>query len=134
MADFNSLARLIESVSALPVFHPFCEPRLTQISVSLPWALRHADGLNRILMRRALADLLPDEIRLRGTKCNFKTFFGAYFEGCLTTPSFAEAGVATARAMGLDWGPLLRTADIGAFGPRRQLFRLALVGRWLREQ
>jgi hypothetical protein len=85
-------------------------------------------------MRRALADLLPDEIRLRGSKCHFGTFFGAYFERCLETESFAEAGVATAGAMGLDWASLVEGAGIGDFAARRRLFRLALVGRWLRVQ
>jgi asparagine synthase (glutamine-hydrolysing) len=50
--------------------YPFLDRRLVEFCLALPGAQKLGGGLNRIIMRRALADVLPPKVRLRGWKAN----------------------------------------------------------------
>lgn len=48
--------------------YPFFDIRLLQFSLGLPFEQKMKDGQNRIVMRRAMKNILPDEIRWRHSK------------------------------------------------------------------
>src|SRR5207245_3354357 len=50
--------------------YPFLDRRLVESCLALPGSQKLRGGLNRAVMRRALADLLPPEVRDRGGKAN----------------------------------------------------------------
>ena len=50
--------------------YPFLDRRLVEFCLALPGHQKLAGGLNRAIMRRALADLLPPKVRSRGWKTN----------------------------------------------------------------
>lgn len=64
---------------------PFLDRRLIEYCLALPREQRIKDGLNRVIVRRALADLLPLAIRTRGGKGN-------------ANPAFAQALLRHGRA------------------------------------
>jgi asparagine synthase (glutamine-hydrolysing) len=47
---------------------PFFDRRVVEFCVALPRAQRVYRGMTRVVVRRALADLLPEEVRKRGAK------------------------------------------------------------------
>jgi asparagine synthase (glutamine-hydrolysing) len=44
---------------------PFCDYRLVQYVWNIPWKMKAVDGIEKGILRRALADLLPDDVRNR---------------------------------------------------------------------
>jgi asparagine synthase (glutamine-hydrolysing) len=50
--------------------YPYFDKRLVEFCVALPREQRIAHGVNRPILRRAMADLIPDEICRRGDKGN----------------------------------------------------------------
>lgn len=48
--------------------HPFFDKRLIEFCISLPREQRICDGCTRMVLRRALADLLPEKVLYRGGK------------------------------------------------------------------
>ncbi|MGC0417303.1 asparagine synthase (glutamine-hydrolyzing) [Embleya sp. AB8] len=48
--------------TGLEVRVPFCDHRLVEYVWNVPWAVRFADGEEKHLLRRAVADLLPDRV------------------------------------------------------------------------
>jgi asparagine synthase (glutamine-hydrolysing) len=50
---------------------PLSDPRIINFALQLPAEEFLKEGMDRSTMRRALKDLLPDELRLRSTKGNF---------------------------------------------------------------
>jgi asparagine synthase (glutamine-hydrolysing) len=68
---------------------PFFDRRVVELCLALPRTQRVYHGLTRVVVRRALADLLPEEVRTRGTKGgpnlnfvrNFLQFERATIEG-----------------------------------------------------
>lgn len=65
--DRTSMAHSIESRA------PFLDYRLVELTMTLPDALRLADGESKLVLRRALADLLPAKITQRADKRGFVT-------------------------------------------------------------
>ena len=47
---------------------PFFDRRVVEFCLALPRTQRVYHGMTRVVVRRALADLLPEEVRVRGTK------------------------------------------------------------------
>jgi asparagine synthase (glutamine-hydrolysing) len=45
---------------------PYCDHRLMQYLVNVPWAMKTAGGQRKSLLRSAVADLLPDSVLARG--------------------------------------------------------------------
>ena len=55
--------------------HPFFDPRLAEFCLALPPAQKLDGGLTRLVVRRALAGVLPPEVRDRGDKSNLAENF-----------------------------------------------------------
>jgi asparagine synthase (glutamine-hydrolysing) len=49
----------------LEVRVPFCDPRLIQYVWNIPWEMKNIDGMEKGILRRALAEVLPDDVRNR---------------------------------------------------------------------
>jgi asparagine synthase (glutamine-hydrolysing) len=45
--------------------HPFLDRRLVDFCLALPWELKVRDGWSKLVVRRATAGLLPDDVRWR---------------------------------------------------------------------
>jgi asparagine synthase (glutamine-hydrolysing) len=52
--------------------HPFRDRRLMEFCLALPPEQKLQNGLNRMVMRRSMAGIVPDEIVCRGDKVNFR--------------------------------------------------------------
>src|SRR5262249_55511016 len=65
--DRSSMAHSVESRL------PFLDYRLVEFLVCCPPSLKLRDGWSKWLLRSALADTLPEKIRLRRTKLGFNT-------------------------------------------------------------
>jgi len=50
---------------ALEVRVPFCDYRLVEYLWNVPWAMKTVDGVEKGLLRRAFADILPEDVRTR---------------------------------------------------------------------
>jgi len=48
--------------ASLEVRVPFCDHRLVQYLWNVPWSIKNADGMEKGLLRRAVADLLPPTV------------------------------------------------------------------------
>jgi asparagine synthase (glutamine-hydrolysing) len=56
----------------LSASHPFADRRLVEFCLALPSEQRLRQGWSRLVFRRALADVLPDEVRWRRDKSNLQ--------------------------------------------------------------
>jgi asparagine synthase (glutamine-hydrolysing) len=50
--------------------HPFADPRLAEFCLALPADQKLSDGWTRVVLRRAMADLVPEGVRWRRDKSN----------------------------------------------------------------
>jgi asparagine synthase (glutamine-hydrolysing) len=57
---------------ALEPRHPFYDRRVMEFCLALPAAQKMNQGWNRIILRRGLAQLLPPEVRERGSKTSLR--------------------------------------------------------------
>ena len=60
---------------AVDVRHPFMDKRLIEFCLALPSSQKLYQGWSRIVMRRAMAGILPEEIRWRGGKTDMNPNF-----------------------------------------------------------
>lgn len=60
---------------SLEVRHPFMDKRLVEFCLSLPSEQKLSQGWSRMIMRRGLANLLPEAIQWRGGKTNLTPNF-----------------------------------------------------------
>jgi asparagine synthase (glutamine-hydrolysing) len=60
---------------SLEARHPFMDKRLIEFCLALPPEQKLHQGWNRIVMRRALADVLPEQVRWRGGKTDMNPNF-----------------------------------------------------------
>jgi asparagine synthase (glutamine-hydrolysing) len=65
--DRSSMAHSVEARV------PFLDHRLVELAASLPSELKLAKGTTKIILREAMADLLPQEVRARRDKIGFAT-------------------------------------------------------------
>jgi asparagine synthase (glutamine-hydrolysing) len=71
---FATLDRTAALFRIEPCF-PFFDRRLAEFCLALPPELKMNQGWTRVIMRRALKDVLPEEIRWRGGKANLSPSF-----------------------------------------------------------
>ncbi len=64
--------------------HPFFDRKLAEFCVALPSGQKMSDGWTRLIMRRAMVGLLPEEIRRRPGKADF---LGSYIHAIVTMNS-----------------------------------------------
>ena len=89
----------------LEVRVPFCDHRLAEYVWNVPWEIKQIDGIEKGLLRRAVADLLPEPV-LRRPKSIYPTS---------ADPAYATAVHAKMRALLADPGaPLFQLIDHGA--------------------
>jgi asparagine synthase (glutamine-hydrolysing) len=55
--------------------YPFFDRRLMELCLALPADQKLRDGWSRVVMRRAMDGLLPDEVRWRASKANLSPNF-----------------------------------------------------------
>ncbi|MCC5636920.1 lasso peptide isopeptide bond-forming cyclase [Nostoc sp. CHAB 5844] len=64
----------ISSALAIEPRHPFLDKRLVELCLAVPAHLKFCNGFGRGVMRRAMKDILPEEVRHRGSKVDFYGF------------------------------------------------------------
>lgn len=70
MMDGNVL-HAIENTCNIEFRHPFFDKKLVEFVLSLPPEYRYSHGKGKILLRRAMKEILPEKIRLRNDKAEF---------------------------------------------------------------
>ena len=96
---------------------PFLDYRIAELTFGLPAADLAGDGLTKLLLRRALADVLPSVVRERSDKLGFVTPEARFFRGSLgemaadvfSSRAFRERGSSTRRRRG-DGSPRIAAA------------------------
>jgi asparagine synthase (glutamine-hydrolysing) len=79
--ESGAIPRGLEITNQLAAYHgleinfPFFDRRLMEYCVGIPPDQKLSDGWTRVVLRRAIKDHIPEDIRLRLTKADF----GAYF-------------------------------------------------------
>ncbi|RKO65541.1 asparagine synthase (glutamine-hydrolyzing) [Desulfofundulus salinus] len=66
--------------TGLEVRVPFCDHRLVEYAWNIPWEMKSCGGVEKGILRRALAGVLPQEVLLRRKSPYPKTHHPAYFE------------------------------------------------------
>ncbi|NLV59391.1 MAG: asparagine synthase (glutamine-hydrolyzing) [Clostridiales bacterium] len=64
--------------SGLEVRVPFCDHRLAEYMYAVPWTMKELGGYEKGLLRQAMADILPEKVRLRKKSPYPKTHNPAY--------------------------------------------------------
>jgi len=117
--------------------YPFLDQRLVEFLISIPAEQLLRPGQRRSLMRRALADLLPEEILRRRTKSSAGRYFGASLEkhwhtleSTLRAPVIARCGIVDQSQFLV----ALRQAKNGEFSTSSlRLFKALFLELWLRK-
>jgi asparagine synthase (glutamine-hydrolysing) len=81
----------------LDLRHPFEDRRIIELSLGLPASELREDGTTKLVLRRALHDLLPESVRTRTTKAEFSCVFDDALrelggEGAFRSLRLAEMG------------------------------------------
>ena len=128
-------SRCLERLYGVEGRHPFFHPPLVRFLLSLPIEERYHAGESKILMRRALQDLLTPAARRRIDK----TSYTAYFDWSLRThlglrlESLARSGSAWLEPY-VDWDRcrlVIRRFLAGSGVDRLAVWRLIALERWL---
>jgi asparagine synthase (glutamine-hydrolysing) len=61
------------------LIHPLAAMRIVEIGAAVPWSLRSQGGMSRVLIRRAVGDLLPREVAERRDKSRFIAPYADFF-------------------------------------------------------
>lgn len=69
----------------IEAIHPFLDKELIEISVAVSAATRFDEGLGRGVLRKAMVDILPEQVRLRTSKVDFSAYLFSYFEKLWTS-------------------------------------------------
>lgn len=64
----------ISATLAIEPRHPFLDKRLVELCLAVPAHLKFCNEFGRGVMRRAMKDILPEEVRRRGSKVDFYGF------------------------------------------------------------
>jgi asparagine synthetase B (glutamine-hydrolysing) len=135
VAGISRADRLVEGTTGVALVQPFFDSEIIQIASSIPWDLRQGPEGGRMLLRRAMRGILPEEIRLRTTKCHFSSFFASYFANSLETSAFQEGGRRLEFLLNRPWESInrssIRKMPYSLIVP---IFRVGLIGAWLRQQ
>jgi asparagine synthase (glutamine-hydrolysing) len=79
--ESGAIPRGLEITNQLAAYHgleisfPFFDRRLMEYCVGIPPDQKLSDGWTRVVLRRAIKDHIPEDIRLRLTKAEFGTYF-----------------------------------------------------------
>ena len=65
MANLLERKDRMSMACGLEVRVPFCDHRIAEYAWNIPWDIMNADGMEKGILRRAVADLLPEAIRGR---------------------------------------------------------------------
>jgi asparagine synthase (glutamine-hydrolysing) len=98
--------------------------------VSLPPALKIADGWSKVVLREALGDMLPSDVRKRRDKLGFATPEAEWLRrlgGPLVEETLRHAGRGVDRDGALGLWSRVRNGDASAAAP---LWRVVCFERW----
>jgi len=127
--------RCLERMHGVEGRHPFFNPALVRFLLSLPLETRYRAGESKILMRRALSDLLTPATRRRLDKTNYTGYFdwslrthlGSHLEDLAQRGSvWLEPYVDFDKAR-----PMIRRLLDGRDCDRLSVWRLVALERWL---
>jgi|GEM_PF-2991937 len=133
VSSAQRVSRLIESLTGVAVIHPFSDLRLLELGSALPEGLRYGEEGDRVVLRRAMKDSLPDSIRLRRTKSEYSQFFGRFFRQALASQMLSGEVPAIARVTSRSWAGVRAEASHSRHSVLRSVFRIAVTGAWLRQ-
>jgi len=117
--------------------YPFFDRRLIEFCLALPANQKLNRGWTRVVMRRALVDILPDRVRLRGGKANLSPAFTKGLAGpnaqLLKSTLLSPPGIAAAY---LDMGAVRKAYDHycseGAESDALAVWKATTLAEWLR--
>ncbi|MGD2080660.1 MAG: asparagine synthase (glutamine-hydrolyzing) [Nitrospirota bacterium] len=69
--------------SSVEVRNPFLDYRLVEFCLSLPVSMKIRGGLQKYLLRKAMADVLPEKVRARSQKTGFSSPEAVWAKGAL---------------------------------------------------
>lgn len=127
------VSRFIECLTGCDIVHPFADPQLIELGCALPDRLRHGHHGDRILLRQAMAGLLPDLVRLRKGKSDYSQFFGRFFRQALTSPILNQEIPPLCGLTARTWLEISKNAQRASHSVVRSVFRLGIAGAWLRQ-
>jgi len=127
--------RCLERMHGVDGRHPFFDPRLVNFLASIPFELRFTAAESKLLMRRALADLLAPAVRKRVDKTNYTPYFDWSLRHHLGSElaRLAERGSEALQPF-VDWDiarPLIRSYLSGKSADRLSVWRMLALERWL---
>lgn len=119
--------------------HPFNDRRLAEFGFALPESQRWAGGVTKVVMRRAVGDLLPDLVRARTDKAEFTPTFVQAIEAlggraCFGSLRSAEAGwvdAAAVRRIYQEMSALYSRGDQSYIPMADALWSVAALELWL---
>lgn len=108
---------------------PFLDHRLVELAFALPRELKISRGTTKVVLRRALADLVPGEVLSRTDKIGFATPEADWLAaaGPLIGDTLARAGAAVDHAAASALWKRLQAGDRTAAAP---LWRIVCFERW----
>ncbi|MEQ8998374.1 MAG: lasso peptide isopeptide bond-forming cyclase [Coleofasciculus sp. B1-GNL1-01] len=74
MQDINEQVDGMSAALGIEPRHPFLDKRVVELCLAVPAHLKFCNGFGRGVMRRAMKDILPEEVRRRGSKVDFYGF------------------------------------------------------------
>lgn len=111
--------------------HPFFDRRLVEFVVALPERQRRRGELTKVVMRRALRQVLPDSVCARTDKADFTALVVAAIEQVgnarLDSLAIAQLGWVNQQRIGAMYREVRRHAARGERGPTRHVFPLWFV-------
>lgn len=117
--------------------YPFFDRRLIDFCVAVPESEKLADGWPRLVFRRAMAGILPEEIRLRSDKGNLSPNFHRGLRAALAdspelSPDSPLADFVEPGALDeLRRDYCAETSTLGRSAEGHMLYRLLVLERWL---
>jgi len=121
--------------------HPFADRRIMEFGMAIPEDLRWRDGTRKFILREAMRDYLPDEIRTRRTNAEASPVFIAPLRelverGLLRDPAIEREGwadAAEARALYEGMMSEYRNGDRSYTAHVWPMWTIAAVEIWTRE-
>ncbi|MFD5482775.1 asparagine synthase (glutamine-hydrolyzing) [Streptomyces hawaiiensis] len=120
----------------LEVRVPFCDHRLVEYAWNIPWSLQAAEGMQKSVLRKAAAGLIPDSIVYRKKSAFPSGVDSAYLkatreraQALLDDPGAPVWQLVDAGAVR---GMVEASVGSGTFSPAPMLPRILLIDAWLR--
>ena len=80
MPNLQERAAAMCAAQGISVLTPFCDDRLVTYVYNVPWRIKRKGGVEKALLRDAVADLLPEKLRMRKKSPYPKTCSPSYTE------------------------------------------------------